>query len=293
MTAKKTLSQFQRECEEAAISLALREDIFDGDITTEATVSKSHKSKGLIRAKSAGVLAGLRVAKLVLANAERPVKVKVYKKDGDLVGAGDLIAEVTGFTETLLKYERTILNFMQRMSGIATEARRYSDQIKHTSARILDTRKTVPGLRFFDKEAVKLGGGLNHRIGLYDMVLIKDNHVDAAGSVTAAIELAKKYCKEQKRKVKIEVEVRTMAELQEALSAKPDIILIDNFSPSELKKAVVVARQTDPKILLEASGGVTMQSLKKIAESGVDFISVGALTHSVTAMDISMKIQAL
>ncbi|MBC8042782.1 MAG: carboxylating nicotinate-nucleotide diphosphorylase [Rhizobacter sp.] len=283
-------SSHHAQTESEAILLAMLEDIFTGDITTDATVPSGHRSTGIIRAKSDGVIAGVRVAKLIFASSKFKMQFKTFFQDGSSVRAGDVIAEVQGSTSVLLQCERTVLNFMQRMSGIATRTREFTEAVEGTQAKILDTRKTAPALRLFDKEAVKLGGGTNHRFGLYDLMLIKDNHVDAAGGISEAIAQGKAYRKKKNLKVRIEVEVRSLGELREAVAATPEIILIDNFSPAELRKAVATARSINPQILLEASGGVNLKTVRRIAETGVDFISVGELTHSVTAMDISMKI---
>ncbi len=287
------LNDFIRHCEVETIESAMLEDLYSGDITTEATVPDDHRSKGVIRAKSSGVVAGIRVAQMIFSMSKNPITFTARKKDGDVVAAGDVLAEAVGKTETLLVCERTVLNFMQRMSGIATKTAEFVALIKHTKASLLDTRKTAPGLRFFDKEAVKLGGGINHRIGLFDMMLIKDNHIDASGSVQEAIRRAKEYRKRKMLDVKIEVEVRSLAELQAALPFTPDIIMLDNFSLGDLRKAVDVVRAKKASVQLEASGGVSKETIGAIAETGVDFISVGELTHSVTAMDISMKISPI
>ncbi|ACF12726.1 nicotinate-nucleotide pyrophosphorylase [Chloroherpeton thalassium ATCC 35110] len=284
---------FKEDCEQKAIELALEEDIFTGDITTDAIIEKSHQSKGIIKVKTDGVIAGIKVAEMIFERAGEPVKFVQYKIDGDIVYAGDVVAEVTASTSLLLRYERTVLNFMQRMSGIATTTRLFVERVHHTSANILDTRKTAPGLRFFDKEAVMLGGGGNHRVGLYDRILIKDNHVDAAGGIGEAIQRAYNYRETHDLQVQIEVEVRSLEELQEALAFKPDIILLDNFSLGELREAVHIVKSQGENVMTEASGNVTLETARSIAETGVDYISVGALTHSVIAMDISMKIKAL
>lgn len=286
-------AEFRTHCETEAIELAMLEDLYEGDITTEAIVPKSHRSRAIICAKSAGVIAGVRVMEKIFSMSKNKMNVVVRKQDGEHVQAGDVIAEITGSTETLLLCERTVLNFMQRMSGIATKTAEWVALIAHTPAKLLDTRKTAPGLRYFDKEAVRIGGGHNHRFGLYDMMLIKDNHIDAAGGVAEALRRAKEYRKQKRLDVKIEIEVRSHAELQEALRFAPDIVLLDNFSIEDLKKAVAFARAKSPTTLLEASGGVSQKTLCAIAETGVDFISAGELTHSVSAMDISMKIVPL
>ncbi len=286
-----SFKSFQHACQVDALALALLEDVGEEDITTAATIPEMHRSTAVLLAKSDGVVAGLRVARLIVSSWSDPPKLVLKKKDGERVSAGDVIGEITGKTAHLLMLERTLLNLLQRMSGIATKTAQFVQAVQGTPAKILDTRKTAPALRYFDKEAVKIGGGANHRFGLYDMMLIKDNHSDAAGGVGIAIERAKDYLKRKSLKVKIEVEVRSLDELREAIAHKPHIILLDNFSLSELRVAVEQARQLNPNIKLEASGGVTLKTVRKIAETGVDFISVGELTHSVTAMDISMKIQ--
>ncbi|MCS6988763.1 MAG: carboxylating nicotinate-nucleotide diphosphorylase [Chloroherpetonaceae bacterium] len=282
---------FRRACEADALALAMLEDVGQGDLTTEAIIPSAHESRAVLLAKSDGVVAGLRVARLLLSSWSIPIKLSLRKKDGERVKAGDIIGELSGRTNLLLVTERTLLNLLQRMSGIATKTAMFVEAIKGTKAKILDTRKTAPGLRYFDKEAVKLGGGANHRFGLYDMILIKDNHIDAAGGVGVAIERAKAYLKRKSLKTSIEVEVRNLDELREAIAHKPNIVLLDNFSIDALAEAVRVARSLNPSVKLEASGGVTLSSARAIAETGVDFISVGELTHSVTAMDISMKLQ--
>jgi nicotinate-nucleotide pyrophosphorylase (carboxylating) len=289
---KPSFKSFQHACQVDALALALLEDVGEEDITTAATIPETHRSTAVLLAKSDGVVAGLRVVRLILSSWTDPPKLVLKKKDGERVSIGDVIGEITGKTAHLLMLERTLLNLLQRMSGIATKTAQFVQAVEGTQAKILDTRKTAPALRYFDKEAVKIGGGVNHRFGLYDMVLIKDNHSDAAGGVGIAIERAKDYLKRKSLKVKIEVEVRSLDELREAIAHRPHIILLDNFSLSELRVAVEAARQLNPNIKLEASGGVTLKTVRKIAETGVDFISVGELTHSVTAMDISMKIQA-
>jgi len=289
---KPSFKSFQHACQVNALALALLEDVGEDDITTAATIPETHRSTAVLLAKSDGVVAGLRVVRLMLSSWPESPKLALKKKDGERVSKGDVIGEITGKTAHLLMLERTLLNLLQRMSGIATKTAQFVQAVQGTQAKILDTRKTAPALRYFDKEAVKIGGGVNHRFGLYDMVLIKDNHSDAAGGVGIAIERAKDYLKRKSLKVKIEVEVRSLDELREAIAHRPHIILLDNFSLSELRVAVEAARQLNPNIKLEASGGVTLKTVRKIAETGVDFISVGELTHSVTAMDISMKIQA-
>ncbi len=268
---------------ERIIIAALQEDIGAGDITTNLLIAKKQKAKAFFLAKENGIIAGLNIAKMVFQKLGTTTW-KSYVKDGELVTAGTRIAEVKGSLRALLTGERTALNILQRLSGIATATNNFVTVIKDTDAKILDTRKTVPGLRMLDKYAIKIGGGTNHRIGLFDMVLIKDNHIKAAGSITNAVNKIKKGLT---KKIKIEVETRNLEEVREALDCKVEIIMLDNMSVAEMKDAVIII---GGKAKIEASGNVNLQSLRKIAETGVDFISVGVLTHSVKALDISMKI---
>ena len=269
------------------IKNALREDVGNGDVTTKATISKSKKAVGKFLVKADGVIAGLEIAKTVFKSVDSKIKFEIKIKDSSKVKYGDVAAIVTGRAQSLLTGERTALNFLQRMSGIATASNKYSEKVKHTKAKVIDTRKTVPGLRLLDKMAVKLGECENHRIGLYDMFLIKDNHIEVAGSITKAVEACIKYQKKHHKKFKIEVETRNLKEVEEALKTKADIIMLDNFEIDEMKKAVHLI---NGKRKVEASGGVNLDTIKEIAETGVDFISVGALTHSVKALDISLEI---
>ena len=269
------------------IKNALQEDVKSGDITTKATISKSKKATGKFLVKAEGIIAGLEIAKAVFKTVDPKIKFEIKIKDGSKVKHGDVAAIVSGKAQSLLTAERTALNFLQRMSGIATSANNYSEMVKHTKAKVIDTRKTVPGLRTLDKLAVKLGGCANHRIGLYDMFLIKDNHIEVAGSITKAVETCVKYNKKHRTKFKIEVETKNLKEVEEAIKTKADIIMLDNFEIDEMKKAVKIINGTNK---IEASGGVNLDTVKTIAETGVDFISVGALTHSVKALDISLEI---
>ena len=269
------------------IKTALQEDVKNGDITTKATISKSKKAIGEFLVKAEGIIAGLEIAKAVFKSVDPKIKFDIKIKDGSKVKYGDVAAVVSGKAQSLLTAERTALNFLQRMSGIATSANNYSEMVKHTNAKVIDTRKTVPGLRTLDKLAVKLGGCANHRIGLYDMFLIKDNHIEVAGSITKAVETCVKYNKKHRTKFKIEVETKNLKEVEEAIKTKADIIMLDNFEIDEMKKAVKIINGTNK---IEASGGVNLDTVKTIAETGVDFISVGALTHSVKALDISLEI---
>ena len=283
-------NDFYEGCRSRAIMLALEEDRYTGDITTLATIDGRQEGSAVIRAKEDGVLGGAEVAQQVVAACDPSLSVLLHRKDGEVVSRGDLILEVQGKLAPLLLGERTALNFMQRMSGIATRTRAYVDQVSHTGAKILDTRKTVPGLRYFDKEAVRIGGGVNHRFGLFDMILIKDNHIDACGGIAPAIRRAQIYREKQKLDVKIETEVRSLDELSRALVCVPDIILLDNFTPELMKEAVEYVRAACSSVQLEASGNIGMHNVRDVAETGVDFISIGELTHSVKALDLSMTI---
>jgi nicotinate-nucleotide pyrophosphorylase (carboxylating) len=269
---------------ETTIRRALAEDIGDGDITTLCTIAPDAWVTGRLLAKSAGVVAGLEVARAVFACVDERTRLLDRHGDGDVVQARTIIADVSGPGRAVLSGERVALNFLQRMSGIATATRRFVDAVRGTRAVILDTRKTAPGLRALDKWAVRLGGGRNHRMGLYDMVLVKDNHIAAVGSITDAV--ARVRAGDVGRRP-IEVEVTTLDELEETLALGVDRILLDNMSCDELRRAV---RITAGRVPLEASGGVTLETVAEIAATGVDFISTGAITHSVKALDISLDL---
>lgn len=260
---------------------ALEEDL--PDITSEAIFAPGDRGQARFLVKAPGVLAGLRYAAAVFSALDPEAVFIPTRNDGDSVEAGDVVAEVGASVIALLGGERTALNLMQRASGIATATRRYVDAVRGTGAKIFDTRKTAPGLRALDKYAVRCGGGENYRIGLYDMFLIKNNHIDRAGSITAAVERIRSKSMPQK----IMVEVRDTLELDEALALRPDVILLDNMSVAQMAEAVARVGGVVP---LEASGGINLDNVRAIAETGVDRISIGALTHSVTAMDISMRI---
>ncbi|RMH68437.1 MAG: carboxylating nicotinate-nucleotide diphosphorylase [Gemmatimonadetes bacterium] len=264
------------------IQRALDEDIQTGDITTNSTVPANMRAKGQFIAKAPGIIAGLTVVQLTFAQIDPEIRVTPHVQEGDPVQTGDLIATVEGNGRAILTGERTALNFLQRMSGIATLTRQFVDRIRHTPAKILDTRKTAPGLRLLDKWAVQLGGGHNHRMGLFDMVMIKDNHITAAGGITAAVHRVREH---YHQKFKIEVEVKNLEELHEALSLHVDQIMLDNMSLDTMRQAVQIV---NGRVLLEASGNVHLNTVQAIAETGVDLISVGALTHSVNALDISL-----
>jgi nicotinate-nucleotide pyrophosphorylase (carboxylating) len=272
------------------IQRALDEDIQTGDITTQAVIPDSVLGKGKFLVKANGVIAGLNVAKIVFEMIDDKIDFKVLIHDGGKVKVGDIVAEVEGKASSILTAERTALNFLQRMSGIATLTNTFVEKIKHTKAKILDTRKTVPGLRLLDKEAVRLGGGKNHRIGLFDMFLIKDNHIEISGSITNAIEACRNFQQKKNSNLRIEVETKNLEEVKEAIACNVDIIMLDNFKTEMMKKAVTLI---NGKCLIEASGNINVDNLKEVAETGVDFISVGALTHSVKALDISLEVELI
>jgi nicotinate-nucleotide pyrophosphorylase (carboxylating) len=265
------------------IQRAFDEDL--PDITSEAIFDPGDRGTASFLVKASGVLAGLDFAEEVFRMLDPAAQFERKAKDGDRVEPGMIVATVEASVIALLSGERTALNLMQRASGIATATRRYVDAVEGTNARIYDTRKTAPGLRLLDKYAVLAGGGENHRIGLHDLFLIKNNHVDRAGSITAAVERIRTRGLPQK----IMIEVRNAAELDEALALKPDFILLDNMTPAELRASV---ERTKGAVELEASGGITLENVRAVAETGVDRISIGALTHSVTALDISLRIGA-
>jgi nicotinate-nucleotide pyrophosphorylase (carboxylating) len=270
------------------IELALMEDIGLGDITTEATVPENQLAKGELLCKEAGVVAGLEVAALVFGYCDHSITLSPAVADGGVVRAGQIVAQFDGDTRSLLRGERTALNFLQRMSGIATLTRRYVEKVAGTNARITDTRKTVPGLRVLDKWAVRLGGGVNHRFGLDDMVLIKDNHIVAAGGIRNAVARCVSYLQREGPDAGIEVETKDLEEVREALQCEGvKRIMLDNFTIANMQNAVELIEH---RVEVEASGGITFESVRSVAETGVDFISVGALTHSVKALDLSLEI---
>ncbi len=268
------------------LNLAFAEDVGDGDHTTLSTIPETAIGKQKLLVKEPGILAGVEIARRVFAKFDPELKMTVYINDGAEVKPGDVAFVVEGKVRSLLQTERTMLNIMQRMSGIATMTNKYQSRLKNLKTKVLDTRKTTPGMRLLEKEAVKIGGGMNHRIGLFDMILIKDNHIDFAGGIPQAVAAAKKYCKDTGRNLKIEVEVRNEDEIRQALEAGVDRIMLDNFTPERTRKAVeLIAGRTE----IESSGGITLDTLRDYGECGVDFISVGALTHSVKGLDLSFK----
>ena len=269
------------------IRLAFAEDIGDGDHTTLCCIPATEMGKSQLIVKEDGVLAGVEMAERIFHTFDPDLKMTTFIHDGAEVKKGDIAFVVEGKVQSLLQTERLMLNIMQRMSGIATMTHRYAEQLKGTNTRVLDTRKTTPGMRILEKMAVKIGGGVNHRIGLFDMILLKDNHVDFAGGIDKAINRAKEYCKEKGKDLKIEIEVRNFDELQQVLDlGGVDRIMFDNFTPAMTKKAV---EMVGGRYETESSGGITFDTLRDYAECGVDFISVGALTHSVKGLDMSFK----
>ncbi len=272
---------------ESQIKYWFAEDIGDGDHTSLSCIPADARGKQQLIVKEDGILAGVQVALSIFRAFDPELQVTVFIHDGTEVKKGDIAFTVEGKVLSLLQTERLMLNVMQRMSGIATTTHRYVERLKGTKTRILDTRKTTPGLRLIEKEAVRIGGGCNHRIGLFDMILLKDNHVDFAGGITNAINGARRYCQEKGKNLKIEIEVRNFDELNEALECGGvDRIMLDNFSVEDTRKAVrIIAGRTET----ESSGGITFDTIRDYAECGVDFISVGALTHSVKSLDLSFK----
>jgi nicotinate-nucleotide pyrophosphorylase (carboxylating) len=269
----------------AIVQNALAEDVGSGDVTSQWILPPEMRVHGHFLAKAQGVLAGLEVVRQVFQQVDERITFQPRVKDGDTISKGDFVAVVEGPAASILTAERTALNFLQRMSGIATLTRRYVEAVAGTKAVILDTRKTAPGLRLLDKWAVRLGGGQNHRLGLYDMVLIKDNHIAAAGGNTQAVERVRQR---NQQGLAVEVEVKNLAELEEALALNVDRIMLDNMNLDEMRRAM---EMTAGRVPLEASGNVTLENVAAIATTGVDYISVGALTHSVKALDISLEIE--
>lgn len=268
------------------LTLAFAEDVGDGDHTTLSTIPAEEKGRQQLIVKEEGILAGVDIARKVFEKFDPSLKMTVMIEDGAHVKPGDIAFVVEGSVRSLLQTERVMLNIMQRMSGIATTTARYQKELEGLKTKVLDTRKTTPGMRLLEKEAVKIGGGENHRIGLFDMILIKDNHVDFAGGIDKAVAAAKDYCKAKGKDLKIEVEVRNTDEIKQALAAGVDRIMLDNFSPERTREAVALI---NGQCEIESSGGITLDTLRQYGECGVDFISVGALTHSVKGLDMSFK----
>lgn len=270
------------------INASLQEDIGSGDHTTLATIPSTKTGKARLLVKEDGVIAGIDVARAILDTVDPSLKIDLKFSEGDIVKVGDEVFYLEGSVRSILQAERLLLNCMQRMSGIATTTRKYVVEISGTNAKVLDTRKTTPLMRTLEKWAVKVGGGHNHRFGLFDMILIKDNHVDSAGGITAALNQAKDYLVQHNLSLPIEIETRSFKEIEEALSCNiANRIMFDNFKPEQVTKAVELVNKNAET---EASGGITISNIRSYAETGVDFISVGALTHSVKSLDLSLKI---
>ena len=276
------------ELNDRLIDLAFSEDIGDGDHTTLCSIPADAMGAQKLLVKQPGILAGVRIAREVFHRFDPELVIEQFLNDGDAIQPGDIVMIVRGRVRSLLQTERLMLNIVQRMSGIATMTHKYQQALidAGTKTRVLDTRKTTPGMRMLEKEAVKIGGGTNHRIGLFDMILLKDNHVDFCGGIHNAITRAKEYCKAQGKDLKIEIEVRNFQELEEALAEHPDRIMFDNFTPEDTARAV---EMVNGQCETESSGGITFDTMIPYAKAGVDFISFGALTHSVKGLDLSFK----
>ena len=284
----------QREELRRLIALWLEVDIRDGDHTSLSCIPATQMGCQQLIIKEEGILAGVEVAKEIIRYFDPECRMEQFLEDGAAVKPGDVAFRVYGKELSLLQIGRTMLDIMQRMSGIATTTHRYQSLIEDTGCHVLDTRKTTPGLRYLEKEAVKIGGGMNHRIGLFDMILLKDNHVDFAGGITNALTRARDYCREKGKDLRIEIETRNEDEIREALATNiPDRIMLDNFTPERTKQAVTLIREWEKTagrhMEIESSGGITINTLRDYAVCGVDFISVGALTHSVKGLDMSFK----
>jgi len=271
------------------LALAFAEDVGDGDATTLSTIPADAMGCQQLIVKEEGILAGVDIARRVFEKFDPSLKMTVYINDGARVKPGDVAFKVEGTVCSLLQTERVMLNIMQRMSGIATMTAQYQLRLNGLKTKVLDTRKTTPGMRILEKMAVKIGGGENHRIGLFDMILIKDNHNDFAGGIANSVVRAKEWCKTNGKNLKIEVEVRDTDEIKQALACGVDRIMLDNFTPERTAEAVRLIRSKNEKVEIESSGGITIETLRDYGEAGVDFISVGALTHSVKGLDMSFK----
>ncbi|MFI3314238.1 MAG: carboxylating nicotinate-nucleotide diphosphorylase [Rikenellaceae bacterium] len=281
------MNQEYKEFVEELISLAIKEDIGDGDHSSLSTIPATSVGKMQLLVKQDGILAGVEIAKMVFERVDKEVKFEQILSDGDKIKVGDIAFYVEGKTITLLQSERIILNIMQRMSGVATQTSQYVKRLDGYKTKVLDTRKTTPGMRVLDKMAVKIGGGENHRIGLFDMIILKDNHIDFAGGIKEAIIKCKEYLKERGKNLKIEVEVRSIEDIINVFEVGGvDRIMLDNFSPALTAEAV---KLIDGRCEIESSGGITIDTLADYAAAGVDFISVGALTHQIKSLDLSLK----
>ena len=280
------LENYQDQLEEL-IANALNEDLGDGDHSSLSCIDENAKGKAILKIKDFGILAGVDVAEKIFSFIEPTAVFLKFKNDSDEIHFGEIAFEVNAKIQTILKCERLVLNCMQRMSGIATLTKKYTDQLKGYSTKLLDTRKTTPNFRLLEKEAVRIGGGMNHRFGLYDMIMLKDNHIDYCGGIQKAIEKAWKYVQEKKPGLEIEVETRSLEDVKKVMeTGKVNRIMLDNFSPEKIKEAL---RIINKKYTTEASGGITLDNIESYAETGVDFISSGAIIHQATSLDLSLK----
>lgn len=272
---------------ESIIINSLREDIGDGDHSSLACIPEDAENTAILLVKENGIIAGIDLAQQIFHLYDKDLRVTCFKKDGDEVRVGEIVFEVSGKARSILSTERLVLNFMQRMSGIATQTFEINKLIEGTNTKLLDTRKTTPGIRYIEKWAVRIGGGVNHRFGLYDMIMLKDNHIDYAGGITKAVKKVHEYLKSTGKDLKIEVEVRNDEELDEVLLVGGvHRVMFDNFTPDQIKAAI---QKIPAGLETEASGGITRETIRSYAETGVDYISVGALTHSVKSLDLSLK----
>ena len=277
---------YQQQLEELILN-AFKEDIGDGDHSTLSIIGADVKGKAILKIKEDGILAGVEIAKEIFYYVEPDSVFRKYKEDGDTMQKGEIAFDVEAKIHTILSCERLVLNCMQRMSGIATLTREYTDKLKNYSTKLLDTRKTTPNFRLLEKEAVRIGGGVNHRFGLYDMIMLKDNHIDYCGGIEKAIEKAWQYVQERKPGLKIEVEARDIEDVKKVMrTGKVNRIMLDNFSPHEIKEALKII---DGKYETEASGGITLENIESYAATGVDFISSGAIIHQAKSLDLSLK----
>lgn len=282
--------EFQSQLEEL-ISIALKEDVGEGDHSTLSIIGPNVKGKAVLKVKDEGIIAGIEVAEKIFSFVEPSSVLKKFKKDGDEMHFGENAFEVNAKVYTILSCERLILNCMQRMSGIATLTKKYTDKLEGYSTQLLDTRKTTPNFRLLEKEAVRIGGGLNHRLGLYDMIMLKDNHIDYCGGIEKAIEKAWKYVQEKKPGLKIEVETRNIEDVKKVMqTGKINRIMLDNFSPEKIKEALKIIKG---KYETEASGGITLENIESYAATGVDFISSGAIIHQAKSLDLSLKAEII
>ncbi|HUZ60194.1 MAG TPA: carboxylating nicotinate-nucleotide diphosphorylase [Hanamia sp.] len=282
--------EYQHQLEEL-ISKALKEDVGDGDQSTLSIIGPDVKGKAILKIKDEGIIAGINVAERIFSFVEPASVLKKFKNDGDEMHFGEMAFEVNAKVYTILSCERLVLNCMQRMSGIATLTKKYTDKLKGYSTQLLDTRKTTPNFRLLEKEAVRIGGGLNHRFGLYDMIMLKDNHIDYCGGIEKAIERAWEYVQDKKPGLQIEVETRSIEDVKKVmLTGKINRIMLDNFTPEEIKEALKIIKG---KYETEASGGITLENIESYAATGIDFISSGAIIHQAKSLDLSLKAEII